>query len=107
MIDLKISQMPKIELEDVVSIYVGKPGMCYCGCSGKYTYTSKNQEIAGKRRGYEVKDEEVNDKRIERLIKKMSDPETVFINKVIVGKVDGGFIFTIVIGKTEYSMYTL
>lgn len=54
-----------IELGAVVSVYSGKPGCC-CGCRGKHTYASAHRELGGKRRGYAVDDDEVNDAVVHR-----------------------------------------
>jgi hypothetical protein len=51
--------MEKISLENVTSVYSGKPGCC-CGCLGKHTYASAHREWSSNKRGYEVKDDEIN-----------------------------------------------
>lgn len=62
--------MNAIQLQDVLCVYVGKPG-CACGCRGKYFYTKQNQELGTKDRGYEVGNDEVNDQKIQRILKKI------------------------------------
>jgi hypothetical protein len=62
--------MSEIKFEKVISLYNGIPNRCYCGCSGNHYYNSQHQELAGKNRGYEVLDDEINDKKIIRAIKK-------------------------------------
>ncbi|MFA7708335.1 MAG: hypothetical protein WCX73_05280 [Candidatus Pacearchaeota archaeon] len=102
--EITTKELPEIELRDVVSIYIGKPDRCMCGCSGIYTYTKVNQTRGTKIRGYEVTDKEVNDKLVERIIKKIKKSA---INGISVLSVNGGFCLTIIIGKTQYSIYTL
>jgi hypothetical protein len=65
----------KIDIDKVECVYVGKPNTCMCGCAGTYTYASQYQEQSGKRRGYKVDDEEVNDKKILRAIHKFEKCE--------------------------------
>lgn len=58
-----------IRLEDVVSVYSGKANRCCCGCSGKHTYSSAHRDTV--RRGYEVLDEEVNDRSVKMIFNKV------------------------------------
>jgi len=55
--------------EMVVCVYSGTPNRCMCGCSGKYYYTSWNREYSNKRRGYDITDDEINDKMVRRVLK--------------------------------------
>jgi formate dehydrogenase assembly factor FdhD len=55
--------------EDLESVYVGKAGRCCCGCSGRHRYASATREQAGKNRGYSVKDDEVNDRQVKKVLK--------------------------------------
>lgn len=48
-------------------VYRGKDGACCCGCSGKHRYASVGRKVEGTKRGYAVKDEEVNDKYVKRI----------------------------------------
>lgn len=61
----------KIDREKVKSVYSGKDDHCCCGCSGTHYYASKHREEAGKRRGYAIADEEVNDKQVTRIINRI------------------------------------
>jgi len=61
----------KIDREKVKSVYSGKDGHCCCGCSGTHSYASKHREAAGKSRGYPIKDDEVNDTQVTRVINKI------------------------------------
>lgn len=62
-----------IDINDVVSVYSGTPGMCYCGCSGKHVYASKYRKTESKRRGYDIEDKEVNDNRVMKVVKIIND----------------------------------
>ncbi len=64
--------MDAIKFEQVCSTYQGKDG-CACGCGGKYTYTTAGRKAASKDRGYEVADNEVNDKRVAKIVKYIND----------------------------------
>jgi hypothetical protein len=66
-------QIQGLRLEDVMSVYSGRDGACACGCSGKHRYASKYRDIATANRGYEVTDEEVNDRQVERILKLVQD----------------------------------
>lgn len=81
-------------------VYTGKPDKCMCGCSGKYAYTSLNANYSSKNRGYAVDAEDINDKRVERVINKMSKSPALCSNIK-------NYIFTKVIGQTQYTVYLI
>ncbi len=60
-----------IELKNVASVYSGKPG-CACGCRGKYYYAKEFRAASSKERGYEVRDEEVNDSMVKKVVNLIS-----------------------------------
>ena len=61
----------------VRSAYRGKPG-CACGCNGDYVYTEQNRKIAGEWRGYTVDDNEIDEKKVSRILNKVKKhPDTV------------------------------
>lgn len=60
-----------LTLDNVASAYSGKVGRCCCGCSGKHTYASALRAEASKSRGYEVRDEEVNDRTVKIIFNKV------------------------------------
>jgi hypothetical protein len=64
---LKLS-LDDIDISKVASAYSGKPG-CMCGCRGKYYYTTEHAKDAGKQRGYEVEDNEINDSMVKKVTK--------------------------------------
>jgi hypothetical protein len=109
---LKISETkPRvIALENVVAAYNGHPTACRCGCSGKYFYTKGNQIEAGKRRGYDVGDDEVNDKQVARMLKVINEaivnPSAVV--EVILpteNKSETIYDFVVNPGKRTYTLY--
>ena len=56
-----------LSARDVQSVYSGRPG-CMCGCRGKYRYSSEHREVASKRRGYAVDNDEVNDQQVRKVL---------------------------------------
>ena len=64
-----------LTLDNVASVYSGKAGRCCCGCSGKHTYASALRAEASKSRGYEVRDEEVNDRTVKIIFNKLMKNE--------------------------------
>lgn len=101
----KIEKMPELTVDQIKCAYVGKPNRCMCGCSGNYTYTKANQEVGTKTRGYEVSDDEVNDKRVERILGRFVKNASQGV-EVQIG-LDDEYIFNIVLGKTQYTLYTI
>ena len=64
-----------LTLDNVASVYSGKRGMCCCGCAGKHTYASALRAEASKSRGYEVRDEEINDRTVKMIFNKFMKNE--------------------------------
>lgn len=62
---------PTIKRENVLMVYTGKRG-CMCGCLGNYRYPKANAELGAKRRGYELRPEEINEGQVTRVLKEMS-----------------------------------
>jgi hypothetical protein len=56
------------KVDDVMSVYSGKPGKCCCGCAGSHRYNSSHQAAAGTHRGYAVTADEVNDRQISMVL---------------------------------------
>jgi len=69
----------EIKLENVMSVYSGKVGRCACGCSGNHRYASKYRKEASIDRGYEVRDDEVNDIQVRKIFDMIANahPEEV------------------------------
>ena len=97
--DEKIYILPEFPIEKVACVYVGKPDCCMCGCSGTYTRTKVNQQWSSANRGYEVTDDECDDKKVMRVINKVRKNQSLGIEVI------GDHIYTIVIGQTQYSIY--
>jgi len=89
---------PSIEVAKVYAVYSGKPDTCMCGCAGKYSYASEHREFGGKDRGYEVDDDEVNDRTVRAFTKKVSNSDGV--------EVLDGYIYCVTIGNRFYAVYT-
>jgi len=88
-----------IKEENVSSVYSGTPHKCMCGCSGTYYYTSVNKEYSSKNRGYEVTNDEVNNKMVRKVLNIFRD-----FNGDIEGIDD--YIFTIIVSPTrQYTIY--
>jgi hypothetical protein len=64
-----------VDVSKMSSVYSGINGRCCCGCSGKHTYASVHRVNAGKNRGYEVKDEEINDRTVKRIVNLINKTE--------------------------------
>jgi hypothetical protein len=58
-----ITKLECVTPQEIVCVYKGKPGCAY-GCNGTYYYATEHREYAGKDRGYEVTDDEINDKKV-------------------------------------------
>jgi len=54
----------------VRAVYSGRKG-CMCGCKGKYTYAKQFQAEATENRGYQVTDDEVNDRVVRQMVAKV------------------------------------
>jgi hypothetical protein len=70
-----------------------------CGCAGTYSYNKINQKWSGENRGYEVTDNEVNEKRIKRVVNKVRKNQNLGIENI------DDYIYTVVVGNTQYSIY--
>ena len=66
-----IFTMTNINIKDIACVYVGKPDRCMCGCAGTYYYTSFNRKSESKRRGYDISKDEINDKKVEKVYRKL------------------------------------
>lgn len=60
-----------LNVKDVTRVYSGKLGACMCGCSGKYSTASAYKEHVSKERGYPVSDDEVSDRSVAIIAKKV------------------------------------
>lgn len=60
-----------LTIDNVSSVYSGKINRCACGCAGKHTYSTAHKTWASKDRGYNVDDEEVNDRTVKTIFNKV------------------------------------
>lgn len=95
--DKKIYKIP-FSVDQVHQAYIGKPHKCMCGCSGTY-YTSRAGLDAMAKDDYR-KDQEPNEEKIQKIYNKMVK------NALNVGvEVIDDYIFTEIIGATQYTIY--
>lgn len=69
------SAPPITDLSSVASVYSGKNGRCCCGCSGKYRYARAHRDWSSKNRGYAVDDEDVSDRSVAMIVRKINAAE--------------------------------
>ena len=98
-IETYVEKLPEFGYGTISSVYIGKPDTCMCGCAGKYYYSEVNQKWSGNDRGYEITDDEVDDKKVQRVINKINKNSPMEI------QVLDGYIYTAIIGKTQYTIY--
>ena len=93
-----IDTQKMVDLKDVVTVYLGKPNKCMCGCSGDYAYTSHNHIYGGKDRGYKVSSDEISDRKVRARLKRFynDDQEAENIKD---------YIFTKVIDDRQITVY--
>ena len=60
----------EITLENVQSVYSGKPG-CACGCLGKHTYPQSARGRGKEIRGYDIGEDEISDRTVKILFNKV------------------------------------
>jgi hypothetical protein len=68
-------KLQDLTVEDVLSVYSGKAGHCCCGCVGKHRYNSAFLDEAGKNRGYAVASDEVDDKKVLKVLRLIKSGE--------------------------------
>jgi len=90
-----------VKISDVVSVYSGKHAKCCCGCSGKHSYASAHRAFASQDRGYEVTDEEVNNREVTRVLR------LIQANEESLNADDGPCIVSVTVGKRVYVAYLL
>jgi len=86
------------DLKDVVTVYLGKPNKCMCGCSGDYAYTSHNHIYGGKDRGYKVSSDEISDRKVRARLKRFYNDDQDAENIK-------DYIFTKVIDDRQITVY--
>jgi len=66
-----------VNISGITRVYNGKIG-CMCGCLGKYSTNPAYREAVSAWRGYPVSDEEVNERSVKIIAKKvLSNPNAV------------------------------
>ena len=72
-----------LNIDNVTRVYNGKIG-CMCGCGGKYSTNPAYRETVGRERGYAVSDDEVSERSVKIIAKKvMMNPNKVFEDKCV------------------------
>lgn len=67
-----------LNLNKILKVYNGRIG-CMCGCNGYYKVPAVNKDAASKERGYPYSDEDVSDRSVSIIAKKvLSNPNVVF-----------------------------
>ena len=91
----------------VMSVYSGKANKCCCGCSGKHTYAKAHQEAGSKDRGYEVGDEECNDRTVTLILRKIQAAQAEGLRLNVCPGKEGGFVshVSVDVGNRVYIAY--
>jgi hypothetical protein len=61
-----------IDASKVVNVYSGRHG-CMCGCRGKYSYAGEFVAEGTTRRGYAVELDEVSDRNVRMIVKRLNN----------------------------------
>jgi hypothetical protein len=98
-----------VKIENVHSAYIGKQGLCRCGCSGNYYYTKAAQVFAGQARSYSVSDDEVNDIMVRRIVNKINN--AIRTDQTEDLEIEEGVgdetIYDLTVGKHTYTLYVV
>jgi hypothetical protein len=101
--NFKINKLPILTLDDISNVYIGKPNLCMCGCSGTYFYNPANRELSQQRRGYDITDNEISLEKVTFVWNKLKKATDI---EVVMGS-DKEYIFSIIIGRKQYTLYTI
>lgn len=98
----QLDRVAALALEDVVSVYSGKPGKCCCGCAGNHRYALAHvvSGVAAKSRGYAVDADEVNDRQVRKVLRVVQEN----IGRDDVDAMEDGFA-SVVVGGRLYIVY--
>lgn len=108
--------LESVTLDQVMSVYSGKKGKCYCGCSGDHRYASAHVGAASEDRGYQVTPDEVNDRQVKRVLRIIKEnftlPEDVKPGSQpynVQGEDGSSFVthFSAEVGDRSYTVYLL
>jgi hypothetical protein len=94
----------KFDLNDVVSVYLGKPNECMCGCSGNYAYTSANADYAGKDRGYPLSEDDISDRKVKARLNRFYKATNIEVEVNPNGN-RKPYIFTKIIDDRQITVY--
>jgi len=72
-----LNSVSEVTTEVVRSVYSGKDGKCCCGCAGKHRYNSAHRVEGSRNRGYEVRDEDVSDREVKRILGLIKTNESI------------------------------
>jgi hypothetical protein len=89
--------LAKVTESDVMMVYSGKAGGCWCGCRGSYRYRPETQAAGTARRGYAVDADEVNAKQVRKVLALLK------ANPTQVESFGDGFSMTL--GNRDYGVY--
>ena len=68
----------QFDISNILSVYSGRIGCC-CGCIGKHTFSKHGQKIENLRREYPIEDEDVSDRSVKIIAKRvLLNPEVEF-----------------------------
>jgi hypothetical protein len=87
--------------DNIICVYSGKANACCCGCSGTYRYNSKHIDAGSKDRGYQVSQDEVNDKQVLRVLNIMKK------NSHLLEEDLDDNLFSVIIDKRLYMIKTI
>jgi len=90
-----------LDSSQVRSVYSGKVGRCCCGCNGKHWYSLAHREESGKSRGYLVRDEEISDQQVKKIVNKII---RLVEGGATLDKVDGIY-YSVDVGNKRYIAY--
>ncbi len=71
-----ITNIQDVTVDNVMSVYSGRPHTCCCGCAGKHTYNSKHVKVASRDRGYKVTPAEIGDRTVALVLNKLKRNST-------------------------------
>lgn len=67
-----------LDVSKILKVYNGRIG-CMCGCNGYYRVPAVNKDLASKERGYPYSDEDVSDRSVRIIAKKvLANPNVKF-----------------------------
>lgn len=94
-------EIKELEIKDIISVYSGKDGFCCCGCSGNHYYNSNLVKEASKNRGYQVGNDEINDKMVKRVLNifKKTSVKDIDFEEAFYATVVGNRLYIIYLNK--------